>query len=791
MSKTSNFRLFKFIVTMVILAVHCLSGQSQSTVKLPSNLMSSSDVKLNEPSNNLYMQVNKDFYLLGEHIWFNLYASEPFKLDQGIVKLDLVSPDGEIVNQQFINIDVNTGNGAILLNKEIGPGVYRIYVTNEHIGVRRKLVQKFPVYPMYVDDLPKTGGIKYPAEGTISFFPEGGVLIQNTLNKVVITRKNHLGLQEPVEGSIYSENNVKVADIISDEKGFGMIEFLPGEGQYYFAKDTMQGSAKFYLPLARNLEFGINYAANIKGYHSFNVFNLATQQGQDSNTDLILIGVNDENLVYKHRFILKAGAKNQIIVPFGDLPHGIVDFGLFTKDGRVLGQRAIFNKKLESIQINASLDKKTYKNGDLVSLKLETLDQLNKPIPANLSIRVLNQKFNDIKNHKQHDILDAFYFKAKLNKSDGLDDDRINDWLISRTKSIQAWNKVFNGQDSQFDNQGKVAQIINRIKYLKNNEMKGMARISIFFVEAHVIEEFYFDEIDELNTVLRDVLGRNHLFIYAFDWKGDRIGQIKFNENLQDNDIKYPAINENLVYQDAVEDYIEFKKKQNLVGLVYDLPSPSSSIRADVVQFEWSIPDYVSNLKEFNTLPSMKETLRGVVSKTHVKKDKGGDRIYLSPKISSFKYSDSPLILINNIPTYSDSIALSLDPKNIAEISVRNSIRTQSEFGTFGSKGILSITLKKDVENPLSAQINLLPIMEGINPPVRYDAFRPRSSEDKIPDFRPMLYWNSEVRTDESGKAVIEFDNSDLSANYIIYIEGLSEQNEPGSKTIKYEVLND
>ncbi len=779
-----------FILVVTLLTSVVFKAAAQSSLTLPKELLTSSDLKLGDNAKKLYVQLNKEYYLLGEHVWFNVFASDAFALDQGVVKLDLVAPSGEIVGQQFINIDVTSGNGAIHLDKEIGPGIYRIYASNEHMGIHRKLIQKFPVFANYVDDLPKNGGPKFPAKGTVSFFPEGGQLINNMTNKVLVSTKQQFAEKNELEGSIYNENNVKIADIELLENGLGYFEFVADTSRYYYSTDTIATSARFYLPPVKDA-YGLAYSSAIKGYHSFEVFCAPNFKDITEKKEFVLIGVNDGQLVYKHGISFDGKGKSQAVIPFGDLPHGVVYFGLFDIHGNVLGQRAIFNEKYKSININAELNKSKYESGEVASLTIETLDHLNRPIPANLSIRVLNDKFTDQSSKKQQNILTSLYYRDEKTDVAVVDKSGLNDKLIANSLNLNEWRLLFSDQETNNDGVGKIEQIINRIKYLKENEMQSMARISIFFVEAHVIEEFYFDELEELRTVLRDVLGKNHLFIYAFDWKGDRIGQIKFNGNLQGADKVYPTLKEGLTYQKSVEDYIAFKKKKNLVDLVYNLHNPSTSINKDVIQFEWAKPDYFTELADFNTLPSMKETIRGVVAKTHVKKEKGRDRIYLSPKISSFKYNDSPLILINNIPTYNDSIVLALDAKDIAEIGVRNSIRTQSDFGTFGSKGVLSIKLKKGVENPLADQFNLLPVMEGINPAVRYDAYRPRSSDDKIPDFRSMPYWHSSITTNEQGKAIIEFDNCDLVADYVIYIEGMSEKHEPGAKTLRYKVASE
>jgi hypothetical protein len=44
--------------------------------------------------------------------------------------------------------------------------------------------------------------------------------------------------------------------------------------------------------------------------------------------------------------------------------------------------------------------------------------------------------------------------------------------------------------------------------------------------------------------------------------------------------------------------------------------------------------------------------------------------------------------------------------------------------------------------------------------------------DNRIPDFRNTLYWNPDLKTDEDGKADLEFYTSDESGEYTIYSRG-------------------
>ena len=44
-----------------------------------------------------------------------------------------------------------------------------------------------------------------------------------------------------------------------------------------------------------------------------------------------------------------------------------------------------------------------------------------------------------------------------------------------------------------------------------------------------------------------------------------------------------------------------------------------------------------------------------------------------------------------------------------------------------------------------------------------------------VPDYRTTLYWNSTVKLDDTGQAIVEFYTSDAPADYDISIEGITQ----------------
>jgi hypothetical protein len=58
----------------------------------------------------------------------------------------------------------------------------------------------------------------------------------------------------------------------------------------------------------------------------------------------------------------------------------------------------------------------------------------------------------------------------------------------------------------------------------------------------------------------------------------------------------------------------------------------------------------------------------------------------------------------------------------------------------------------------------------------------------RVPDFRNVLYWTPEVKTDKNGSARLSFFTSDIKGKYVATLQGIDENGNAGSYTFSFEV---
>ncbi|MGH2645766.1 MAG: hypothetical protein ACRDE2_17575, partial [Chitinophagaceae bacterium] len=57
-----------------------------------------------------------------------------------------------------------------------------------------------------------------------------------------------------------------------------------------------------------------------------------------------------------------------------------------------------------------------------------------------------------------------------------------------------------------------------------------------------------------------------------------------------------------------------------------------------------------------------------------------------------------------------------------------------------------------------------------------------------IPDFRNVLYWSPDIKTNQQGNASCSFYSSDLTGQYIVIVNGISGDGHAGHDSFTFEV---
>ncbi|WP_040496629.1 hypothetical protein [Fulvivirga imtechensis] len=288
------------------------------------------------------------------------------------------------------------------------------------------------------------------------------------------------------------------------------------------------------------------------------------------------------------------------------------------------------------------------------------------------------------------------------------------------------------------------------------------SKISVYHLEQRYAKEFYLERAQILADWLREMEGDGTIWSVQFD-KDDRVlGDVEVKLNYKTS---YSYDRNDMLLSNKYDRMVSLARKRLLIRKVY-LSDNKHALEADLLA---GTPDYSIQLSQYQTLPTVEETLKAIVPKCRVVRHKGQKELRIVPKESSHRYERKPFILINGIPTFDGRFLLDLNVNDIQTIDLFNSAVTEARYGTFGKNGVISVDLKPEAMNPLEPLWEEFTKIEGMN---RQGIVLPSSVvNNEAPDLRCTLYWSTNLRVNDTGRVDFEFYSSDVEGNYVIYVE--------------------
>lgn len=150
----------------------------------------------------------------------------------------------------------------------------------------------------------------------------------------------------------------------------------------------------------------------------------------------------------------------------------------------------------------------------------------------------------------------------------------------------------------------------------------------------------------------------------------------------------------------------------------------------------------------------------------------------------------SPVILLDGVPQFDFGNKISTyDPLKVERIEI---INQPYYLGPSRLDGIASFfTYKGNLEGfELDSSATVIDY-EALQ--LRREFYSPtyethEKFASRVADFRTLLYWSADVKTDEKGKKELSFYTSDLPGTYAVVVQGISLDGKAGSQVLMIDV---
>jgi len=250
--------------------------------------------------------------------------------------------------------------------------------------------------------------IKYETQNNdfeVSFFPEGGNLVEGAFCKVAFKALNSDGTSENISGEIIDEAGLTITSVETFHAGMGVFSFIPAPGKKYQLKCRNSSNVEKQFDLPQT---------------SPDAYTLAVVQ--HNNRFVLEVRKSPQSLDIPCYFLAHYGGMvfhfssiENINEPIAflkeELPAGVIQLVLFDKQMNPLSERLVFNKNKASETIVFQTDKEAYETRDKIVSTL-MFNDLNDIDEGNFSIAVVDD--NDAAVDSSTTILSSLLLSSEL-----------------------------------------------------------------------------------------------------------------------------------------------------------------------------------------------------------------------------------------------------------------------------------------------------------------------------------------------------------------------------------------
>ncbi len=747
-------------------------------------------------SEKIFAHTDKNFYLAGEILWFKLYyvdASRNKLLDLSkVAYVDILDKDQKSVLQTKIALHEGTGNGSLYLPVTLNSGVYKLRAyTNWMKNFSSDYYFEKPI--TVVNSLKSTDVQPVQSHNyDIRFFPEGGNLVRGIDSKIAFRIADQTGKGIECRGAVIDANNDTVARFQPLKFGIGNFTFIPAAGNTY----------KAIIQLADTIITKELPTVYEQGY-AMNVSN--TNGSQLHVTVHTNIKSADAVYLFAHtRQIMKVIERGSLIngtaeftIDKNKLGEGISQITIFNNEKKPVCERLFFIQPSQKLILQLSANQQQFTSRKKVDITISSGDESGKSLPADMSVSVY--KTDSLQTIESDNISNYFWLTSDLKgniespdyyfsgKSAEIDEATDNLMLTHGWRRF-TWQNVLQPTKAAFDfiPEWKGHIITGKVTDIKTG--LPAANVTTYLSVPGNRIQLYASESDTAGNIrfyTKDFYGPNEIVLQT-DSRTDTTYKLEITSPFSDKfsstllplfdlpgNMKDPLLNHSIGVQ-VQNSFTGEKLKQFYTAWV-----DSSAF--------FGTPDKQYNLDDYTRFSTMEEVLREYVYEVLVRRQKENFRLIMTDGTNKI-FMDDPFTLFNGVPVFDPNKIMRYDPLKVKKVEV---VKRKYFYGPLILNGIANFITYHPDPAMLSDDHSMIIDYEGLQyqrefySPV-YETQEQFSS--RLPDFRNVLYWSPEVKTNESGKAEINFYTSDRKGKYIVVFQGINADGKIGAQSFSFEV---
>ncbi len=399
-------RYFHVVLALFLLSILVLPARAQQKATAATPKTTSFKLFFEK----VYLHTDRDYYATGDDLWYKAYlvngeSTSPTYTSNNLY-VELISSESKVMTRQIIRLDQGIGYGDIKLTDSIPGGTYHLkaytnwmrnfgdnFIFDKQITVNSVAGVK-PQQP--ADPKIKRRRNAQEAEPVansykISFFPEGGSMVEGVMGVVGFKAEDALGNGVKVSGTVTSSRGETVGQFESTDIGLGSFTLMPTTGTTYHVNGAYKGGESFNEDLPAAMAEG--YAIHIRNTDSafVQVTVSANQAMFDAHKGqkLTLIAKHGDKVYFEGKFTL-GDLQSAINIPKAQLPAGIASILLYDEQMHPNCERLAFINTKNEVNVSVKPDKASYQPKEKTEYTIRVTDKQGNPVKANLSLSAVD-----------------------------------------------------------------------------------------------------------------------------------------------------------------------------------------------------------------------------------------------------------------------------------------------------------------------------------------------------------------------------------------------------------------
>ncbi len=621
---------------------------------------------------------------------------------------------------------------------------------------------------------------EFSTDFDMQFFPESGVMLNNSFQPIAFKAIGKNGLSVDVTGKVFTNKNEELCDFASFHKGMGKFSILvqPNESFYAIVKTSYGTEKRFELP--KSQEDGV-------------ALHLLYKRGK------ILYEVVNQTKIADKSLYLLLHSRGKVIgiqnmnkmngqIPDSLLPAGIVSFSVIDSLGNTFCERLSFIHNFNFPIFSVQSDKPAYEKREAANLIINVQSLLKKPVTGSYSISITDShtvKQDSLGGNIFSNLLLTSDIKGYVeNPGEYFLDNKITTYeKIDLLMLTQGWRR--------FKTADVVKATYNQPKYFMEVGQALTGKVmSIFKNPSKKCQIIMLSPYKNVfRTTVTDSLGR--YLIDGIEFPDSTAFVIKAKRQKSITDVEITPDNDDFPESSS---FIPTPLKVNIA------PEQDEYFKLSKEKYYYEGGMRVINLSEI-TISAKRETYEKYdfysgLADTELK----SDQIERFPHTNIFDLlatipglqvaqdhvsirgsQNNPLFLVDDVEMLDIQDISYITSDDIKNIQVFRGVNA-SIFGGRGGDGVIAITLKEGVKIKYPTPISLANISPlGYQKPSQF--YVPKYEVDSVlkkqdPDLRTTIYWNPKLAADINGNINVKFYTADKTNNYNIEVEGITNAGE-------------